>query len=63
MDWAVNSGNGRAAKPLQRAAGAHEDGAIGPQTLMLASNHNKPADLVDRLQEHRESFYRELSTF
>ena len=62
MDWSVNSGTGRAAKALQRAVGAYEDGAIGPQTLMLVSNH-KPADLIDRLHEHRETFYRELSTF
>ena len=34
FDWAVNSGPGRAAKALQRAVGAYEDGAFGPQTLM-----------------------------
>ena len=30
FDWAVNSGPGRAAKALQRAVGAYEDGAAGP---------------------------------
>ena len=34
FDWAVNSGPGRAAKALQRAVGAYEDGVFGPQTLM-----------------------------
>ena len=42
--------------------GAYEAGVIGPQTLMLVSNL-RPANLIDRLHEHRESFYPELSTF
>ena len=37
VDWAVNSGPGRAAKALQRAVGAYEDGAVGPQTLMAVT--------------------------
>jgi lysozyme family protein len=34
FDFAVNSGPGTAARMLQRAVGAIEDGSIGPQTLM-----------------------------
>jgi lysozyme family protein len=52
FDLAVNSGPGRAARLLQRAVGAEEDGSIGPQTLM--SIHNMPVDRVlRRLDAHR----------
>jgi lysozyme family protein len=52
FDLAVNSGPGRAARLLQRAVGAEEDGSIGPQTLM--SIHNMPIDQVlRRLDAHR----------
>lgn len=46
FDLAVNSGPGKAARLLQRAVGAEEDGSIGPQTLM--SIHNMPIDKVLR---------------
>ena len=62
FDWAVNSGTGRSAKARQRAVGAFEDGSIGPHTLMCVKD-NKPTDLIERLHQNRESFYRELSTF
>jgi lysozyme family protein len=52
FDLAVNSGPGRAARLLQRAVGAVEDGSIGPKTLM--SIHNMPPDRVlRRLDAHR----------
>ena len=52
FDLAVNSGPGRAARLLQRAVGALEDGSIGPKTLM--SIHNMPVDRVlRRLDAHR----------
>lgn len=52
FDLAVNSGPGRAARLLQRAVGAEEDGSIGPQTLM--SVHNMPVDrILRRLDAHR----------
>jgi lysozyme family protein len=52
FDLAVNSGPGRAARLLQRAVGALEDGSIGPKTLM--SVHNMPIDRVlRRLDAHR----------
>ena len=62
FDWAVNSGTGRAAKALQRAVGAFEDGVIGPQTMMVVSSQ-KPEEIINRIAIHRDSFYRELSTF
>lgn len=46
FDFAVNSGPGKAARLLQRAVGAEEDGSIGPQTLM--SIRNMPIDKVLR---------------
>ena len=33
LDWAVNSGTGRAAKALQKILNAKQIGAIGPKTL------------------------------
>ena len=62
FDWAVNSGTGRAAKALQRAVGAFEDGVIGPQTMMVVSNQ-KPWETINRLAVYRDAFYRSLSTF
>ena len=62
FDWAVNSGTGRAAKALQRAVGAFEDGAIGPIALICVKD-NKPSEIINRIAVHRDSFYRSLSTF
>ena len=62
FDGAVNSGTGRAAKALQRAVGAFEDGVIGPQTMMVVSNQ-KPWETINRLAVYRDAFYRSLSTF
>lgn len=38
FDFAVNSGPGRAAKMLQKVLGVTQDGDIGPQTLIKATN-------------------------
>lgn len=62
FDLAVNSGTGRAARYLQRAAGVKEDGVIGPKTLAAVATLN-PARLVERLSDIREEFYRSLPTF
>lgn len=62
FDWAVNSGTGRAAKALQKAVGATEDGSIGPQTLMKVGEV-EPINIINRMAHYREQFYRELSTF
>lgn len=58
FDLAANSGPGRAARLLQRAVGAEEDGSIGPQTLM--SIHNMPVDrILRRLDAHRNLLFTE----
>ena len=55
VDWAVNSGPGRAAKALQRAVGAYEDGAVGPQTLM-AVTASQPHEIINRIAAHLDSY-------
>jgi lysozyme family protein len=62
FDWAVNSGTGRAAKALQKIVGATADGAIGPATLSLVSNHG-PENLIEEIYHQRQMFYESLNTF
>jgi len=62
FDWAVNSGPGRAAKALQRAAGVKQDGAIGPITLDAVRTAGA-VNLIDEICDIRQSFYESLSTF
>lgn len=62
FDWAVNSGPGRAAKALQRAAGATIDGVIGAGTLRAVADH-EPTEIVQRIYYARKNFYENLSTF
>ena len=62
LDWAVNSGTGRAAKALQKLVWAKQDGAIGPKTLQAIINHD-PAELIDKLHDTRQKFYENLSHF
>jgi lysozyme family protein len=62
FDAAVNSGTGQAAKWLQRACGATEDGIIGPKTLQ-AVNAMPPLRLVARYSGIRLEFMAGLSTF
>ena len=62
FDWSVNSGPGRAAKALQKAVMAAQDGAIGPMTLAAVSEFNAE-DIIKSVTEEREAFYRSLKTF
>lgn len=62
FDLAVNSGVKRAATFLQEAVGVTADGKVGPMTLG-AARRVPPADLVKRLRDRRERFYRGLGTF
>ena len=62
FDWAVNSGPGRAAKALQKAVGATQDGAIGPKTLEAVEAADA-AETVKAVADEREAFYRGLRTF
>lgn len=62
FDLAVNSGVTRAAKFLQEAVGVTADGKVGQITLG-AARRIPPAELVLRLRNRRERFYRSLPTF
>ena len=62
LDFAVNSGTGRAAKALQKLVGATQDGAIGPKTLQAVMNHEH-AELNDRLHDTHQKSYESLSHF
>lgn len=60
FDFAVNSGTGRAAKFLQRAVGALDDGAIGPGTLALVAK-TTPGKLLENFAKQKEAFYNSLA--
>lgn len=62
FDWAVNSGPGRAAKALQKAAMVTQDGAIGPMTLAAVSEYTS-TDLIESVTKSRIEFYKSLNTF
>lgn len=55
FDTAVNSGCTRAVQFLQRAAGAVDDGRLGPQTLWAVRNMD-PERLFARFNGHRLDF-------
>lgn len=62
FDYGVNSGPSRAAKYLQAAVGAAQDGAIGPKTLVaVVSKGGK--ETIQRLCAKRLSFVRGLKTW
>ena len=60
FDFAVNAGTGRAAKFLQRAVGAVDDGVIGAGTLALVAKA-LTKDLLDNFSKQKEDFYRGLA--
>lgn len=62
FDFAVNSGPGRAAKYLQAAVGAAQDGRIGPATLRALSAR-PPGTVIDDLCDARLAFLRRLPTW
>ncbi len=62
FDLAVNSGPGRAVKFLQSAVNAEPDGVFGPATLANV-RALPPAEIVLRLRNRRERFFRSLANF
>ncbi len=62
FDFAVNSGPGRAAKYLQAAVGAAQDGRVGPATLR-AVGARPPGPVIDDLCDARLAFLRRLPTW
>ena len=64
FDAAVNSGVGRAARWLQAAAGAAEDGAIGPATLAaIEARAGQGAALLAEFLAQRMNFMAALPTW
>jgi hypothetical protein len=61
FDFAVNAGTGRAAKFLQRAVGAIDDGVIGSGTLGLVAKTNTQK-LLDNFSDQKQRFYNGLAT-
>lgn len=62
FDFAVNSGPSRAAKYLQKVAGAPRDGKIGPATLK-AVRAKMHATVIHELCDDRTAFLRRLDTW
>jgi len=62
FDFAVNAGVGRCVLTLQRAVGAHADGAMGPVTYAATITHD-PVDLIEKFSEAKVEFYESLSNF
>lgn len=62
FDGAYNSGPPQAIKWLQRAAGADDDGIIGPKTLTAVRAAN-PHLLAKRYNGHRLQFMTDLKTW
>ena len=62
FDAAYNSGPEQATKWLQRAAGADDDGKLGPKTL-LAARMADPQLLAKRFNGHRLRFLTDLKTW
>jgi len=60
FDFAVNAGVGRAAKFIQRAVGALDDGAIGPGTLALVAKPTR-GKLLENFAKQKEAFYNSLA--
>jgi len=62
FDGAVNSGQSRGVKWLQRAVGADADGVVGPQTIAMANAADEHIT-IDRMCDDRMSFLKGLSTW
>lgn len=62
FDYAVNAGTRRAAKCLQKAVGAVEDGVIGPNTLDAVDKADEE-NIINRMAIYREGHYRSLRNF
>lgn len=62
LDYAVNSGTGRAPKVLQALVGVTQDGAIGPATLAAVAKRD-PVALIAALCDERIAFLRRLKTW
>lgn len=58
-DFAINSGPSRAAKYLQKAVGAAQDGVIGPKTLAAVSDAD-PRKVINTVCDERLAFMKRI---
>lgn len=56
FDFGVNAGTGQAAKFIQRAVGAADDGSIGPNTLSYVARMDKH-DILEKFTQQKIDFY------
>lgn len=62
FDFAVNSGNSRAAHTLQNIIGVTADGQIGPATISAVNSYSA-TNLAQSICDKRKEFLQSLSTF
>ena len=62
VDWAVFESEPDSSKALLSAVGACEDGTVGPQTPLAATN-SQPHKSIKRIAVHRDNYYRSLGHF
>lgn len=63
LDFGVNSGPKRAIIGLQRLLGVADDGKLGPITLKAVSEIKDVKTFINRYQDDRLRFLKQLSTF
>lgn len=63
LDFGVNSGPKRAIIGLQRLLGVADDGVLGPRTLLAVSQIKDLQTFINRYQDDRLRFLKQLSTF
>lgn len=62
LDFAVNSGAGRAVKGLQRELNIKDDGVVGPATIAAVAGRS-PSDLIQLLLANRIDFLTDLKNW
>jgi lysozyme family protein len=60
MDYAVNSGPGKAIKSLQKALGVTADGVVGPKTLKAIDEIKNAHEIAGEIIHEREDFYKAI---
>lgn len=65
FDYAVNSGNGKAIKALQRCVGVPADGGFGPKTFAAVSQFKDHGtkQLIEEIHDERLDFLKGLKTW
>ncbi len=59
FDGSINHGVGRAARFLQKAVGATQDGDVGPATIALVVQ-NDEISICDKICDYRVQYYKDI---